>query len=95
MQKLSPREREVVRLACEGLVDKEIAVRLKIGVGTVKTHWERVRTKLHCRTRAQIIARLLLESQMVLDGDSAGHLALRPFDHQRFIGASEAPPRKR
>ena len=36
--RLTPREQEVVRLVCEGMKNKQIAVRLGITAGTVKVH---------------------------------------------------------
>ncbi len=56
---LSEREREIVLLAAEGLADKEIAKRLGITAGTVRTYWERLRPKLGASNRAQAAAMLL------------------------------------
>ncbi len=63
---LSKRQLEIIRLAREGLVDKEIALRLGIGVGSVKTHWERLRQKMGVSSRVEIIARL---GSIALDPD--------------------------
>lgn len=51
---LSERELEVLHLVAEGLSNREIADRLVIGIGTVKTHINNVYGKLgvHSRTRA-------------------------------------------
>jgi PAS domain S-box-containing protein len=57
---LSDREREIVLLAAEGLADKEIAKRLGITAGTVRTYWERLRPKLGASNRAQAAAMLLV-----------------------------------
>jgi two-component system nitrate/nitrite response regulator NarL len=43
---LTSREREVLHLIAEGLSNKEIAMRLNIGVRTVETHRERIMRKL-------------------------------------------------
>ncbi|ROT28156.1 response regulator transcription factor [Micromonospora sp. HM5-17] len=53
---LSPRELEVVRLVARGLTNAEIAERLFIAVGTVKTHLASVQTKLGARNRVEIAA---------------------------------------
>ncbi len=53
---LSEREREVLALAAEGLTDKEIAVRLGIGVKTIRTYWDRMRQKLGAASRTQVLA---------------------------------------
>jgi DNA-binding CsgD family transcriptional regulator len=55
---LSVRQLEIIQLARTGLVDKEIATRLGIGLGSVKTHWERVRRKMGAATRVEVISRL-------------------------------------
>ncbi|MFE7564558.1 response regulator transcription factor [Kitasatospora sp. NPDC057500] len=55
---LTPREREVVRLVCEGASNAEIGAALFIGVTTVKTHVRHVFEKAGVRSRTQLIARL-------------------------------------
>jgi DNA-binding CsgD family transcriptional regulator len=44
---LTPREAQIVELTATMAGDKQIAERLGIGVGTVRTHWQRIFTKLH------------------------------------------------
>jgi DNA-binding NarL/FixJ family response regulator len=53
---LSPRELDVVRLVARGATNSEIAARLFITVGTVKTHLGSVQTKLGARNRVEIAA---------------------------------------
>jgi DNA-binding NarL/FixJ family response regulator len=53
---LSPRELDVVKLTARGLTNAEIATRLFISVGTVKTHLGSVQTKLGVRNRVEIAA---------------------------------------
>jgi NarL family two-component system response regulator LiaR len=50
---LTDREREVLRLVSLGLANKEIATRLGIGEGTVKTHVSSVLGKLGLQSRTQ------------------------------------------
>jgi DNA-binding NarL/FixJ family response regulator len=52
---LTPREREVLALLGSGLSNGEIAVRLTLGEGTVKTHIGHVFAKLNLRDRAAAV----------------------------------------
>ncbi len=54
---LSEREIEVLRLVTDGLTNQEIAERLVITVGTVKTHVHHIYGKLNVRSRAEAAAR--------------------------------------
>jgi len=51
-QPLTDREREVLSLISEGLLNKQIADRLGIGVRTIETHRERIMRKLDIHTVA-------------------------------------------
>jgi DNA-binding NarL/FixJ family response regulator len=52
---LTPREREVLLLVARGLSNQQIADRLFIGNGTVKTHVARLLAKLQLHDRVQVI----------------------------------------
>jgi len=52
---LTPRELEIVRLASEGLRNKEIGERLSIAEGTVKIHLHNIYEKLGVTGRPQLI----------------------------------------
>ena len=52
---LSPREREVLRLIGDGLVNKEIASRMGISISTAQTYRSRIMEKLGLHTVAELI----------------------------------------
>ncbi|NWD74872.1 helix-turn-helix transcriptional regulator [Pseudomonas gingeri] len=52
---LTPRERDVLGLICEGLADKEIAARLKLALNTVRNHVATVYSKLSVHSRSEAI----------------------------------------
>jgi two-component system nitrate/nitrite response regulator NarL len=52
VQSLTDREREVLSLIAEGLLNKQIADKLGIGVRTIETHRERIMRKLDIHTVA-------------------------------------------
>jgi DNA-binding CsgD family transcriptional regulator len=54
---LTPREREVLQLAAEGLSGPSIAERLVVSPSTVKTHFDNIYEKLSVGDRAAAVAR--------------------------------------
>jgi DNA-binding CsgD family transcriptional regulator len=55
-ESLTPRELAVVQLAAQGLTNPEIAEKLFVGRGTVKTHLASIFTKVGVRTRTELAA---------------------------------------
>jgi DNA-binding NarL/FixJ family response regulator len=53
--KLTPRERDVLQALAEGLSDKEIAERLYVGIGTVRSHTSSLLSKLEVQSRLQAL----------------------------------------
>ena len=53
--KLTPRERELLEALAEGLSDKEIAQRLYVGVGTVRSHMTHLLAKFGVDSRLQAL----------------------------------------
>jgi DNA-binding NarL/FixJ family response regulator len=53
--KLTPKEREVLQALADGLSDKEIAKRLYVGIGTVRTHMTSILTKFGTQSRLQAL----------------------------------------
>lgn len=54
---LSPREREILELLAQGFLYKEIADQLGASYATVRTHVERIYSKLHVHSRSQAVAK--------------------------------------
>ena len=52
---LTPAERDVARLVCEGLANKDIAARLFVSPRTVQAHLTHIYTKLGITSRTQLV----------------------------------------
>jgi DNA-binding NarL/FixJ family response regulator len=62
MPELSQREREVLTMLSEGFLIKEIADKIGVGFGTVRTYVRRIYEKLHVRSRSQAISKFFHNS---------------------------------
>lgn len=60
--RLSARQSQVLQLVARGYSDKEIALRLGLSIGTVKTYLGRVYRNNGFRNRAQAVAGLTVEA---------------------------------
>jgi len=69
LRELTDREREVLVLVAGGLSNQEIANTLVVSLATVKTHLNRVLTKLHLHSRAQAVV-VAYETGLVRPGDA-------------------------
>lgn len=54
---LTPRQREILALVCEGLANKEIAARLHLSTRTVDMHLRHLFDRLNVRTRTEAVRR--------------------------------------
>ena len=70
LAELTDREREVLVLIARGLSNDQIATRLVVGLATIKTHVNRILTKLHLNARAQAVV-IAYQTGLVRPGDPA------------------------
>ena len=70
LERLTPREQEVVRLVASGLSNAEIGATLFLSEATVKTYVSRLLAKLDVRDRVQLTV-LAYESGLVVPGEGA------------------------
>lgn len=59
----SPREREILDLLVKGMVLKEVAEQLGIGLETVRTHVNHIYQKLQVRSRTEAVVKYLRQGQ--------------------------------
>lgn len=74
--RLTTREEEVAMFLDEGCTNREIAERMHIEAGTVKSHVHNVMRKLGVSRRAQVAARMRKESASPIWPPRAGHRGL-------------------
>ncbi len=67
IQRLTPREREVLQALTDALSDKEIAERLNVSVGTVGNHFVNIFKKLEVHSRLQALVFALRHNIVRID----------------------------
>jgi PAS domain S-box-containing protein len=87
---LSPREKEIITLAASGQIDKEIAERLGVSVASVRTYWERLRTKLGAANRAHAIALGMPHNRLDRLQTEISALILRNIEDEAIFVCDEA-----
>jgi len=56
---MSPREVQIAQLVCQGLTNGDIARKLKVKIGTVKTHLRSIFGKAHARNKITMLLRFM------------------------------------
>ncbi len=64
---MTPREIQIAQLVCQGLANEEIAKRLKIKNGTVKTHVRNLYRKLWVHNKISMLLRFVEDTNGLLD----------------------------
>jgi RNA polymerase sigma factor (sigma-70 family) len=67
IDRLTPREREVLQALAQGWSDKEIAQRLHVGVGTVHSHVASILSKLEVSSRLQALVFAVRHSLVTIE----------------------------
>ncbi len=60
---LTPREREIAELICQGLRNYKIASVLRIRPGTVKTHTRNIYRKVHVKSKIGMLLRFVTDTR--------------------------------
>jgi len=72
--KLSPRQKQIVRYLLSGaLTDRELAKRMRTAAGTVDTQLLRIFTKMHARSRAEVLYGFVREGKRIRPWPSRTH----------------------
>ena len=87
---LTPREREVLRLAAGGMSVHGIAELLVVSPNTVKTHLSHVYSKLDARSRSQAV-RAALHCGCLSSSDICPHVAAAVRDNIALMGEQDHP----
>jgi DNA-binding CsgD family transcriptional regulator len=59
--RISPRELEVAKLVCRGFVNGDVAKKLNVKPGTVKTHLRSIFAKTHAKNRVTMLLRFMVD----------------------------------
>lgn len=84
LDRLSPRERQVLSLASAGLLDKQIANELGITLNTLRTYWARIRSKVGEVPRSALAALFAERRVTAANGGMFGASWHIDFDRKIF-----------
>lgn len=84
---LSPRELVVLAKAANGLVDKEIAKFIDVQPATIRTYWDRLRTKLHAKNRTHAVSLAVALGWIKVDLSDLAGFGIMPVANARGNGS--------
>ena len=73
---LTPRERQIAELVCQGLANGSVAKRLRITPGTVKTHIRNIYRKVRVKSKIAMLLRFVAAARVHSDQ----HISTRLFN---------------
>jgi len=79
--RMSPRELQVAKLVCRGFTNGDMAKKLKVKPGTVKTHLRSIFAKAHARNKITLLLRFLDVAVKLSEGSAGlGSIPLRTLE---------------
>jgi PAS domain S-box-containing protein len=82
---LSAREKEILKLSADGLIDKQIAEHLGVSVATVRTYWLRLRRKLGAVNKSHAIKLGMPDNELDRLDDEIANFILRSIEEQAIF----------
>ncbi len=81
---MSPRELEVAKLVCNGFTNGDIAERLRVKPGTVKTHLRSIFGKTRTRNRISMLLKYIEKVQIVHNSNGMVNVSNSQNNHNNF-----------
>ena len=66
LYELTPREREIAEMICQGYINSSIAKTLRIKTGTVKTHTRNIYRKVRVKSKIAMLLRFVSDVKVVI-----------------------------
>jgi DNA-binding NarL/FixJ family response regulator len=87
---MSPRELQVARLVCNGFTNGDIADRLKVKPGTVKTHLRSIFGKTRTRNRISMLLKYIEKVQIIHNSNGTVNVQTSQGNNQN-LGIDRIP----
>jgi DNA-binding NarL/FixJ family response regulator len=88
---ISPRELQVAKLVCSGFTNGDIASRLRVRPGTVKTHLRSIFGKTRTRNRITMLLKYVEKAQQFQHQNGIAYNTPAAADRQENIGPQQLP----